>query len=85
MFSRHDFVCRCNERNRTGKNFCCHGTFVLHTMLNSVNIKIIFFIRFLSTYEIYLQVTKSMPVVTPKIFKFLSFCPENIVFKRKHE
>ena len=44
-----------------------------------------FLIRFLLTCETYLQTTKSISVVMRKLFKILSLCPQNLVFKQKLE
>ena len=41
--------------------------------------------RFLSAYETYPQIMKSISAVTRKLFKFSSFCPQNLVFKWKLE
>ena len=55
----------------------------LLSSVNGLSIKIIFSIRLHSTYETYLQIMKSISFVhvTLKLFKFLSFCPQDIFFQ----
>ena len=82
---------KCSERNRTCKNFCCDGTVVTVAtnayLFNSVNwrsIKISFHKISLILWNLSLN-QESMSFVTSKLFTFLSFCPQNLVFKGKFE